>query len=508
MHTAFGSAAGVDMVRRYPVEVDWTLQRHPVWRTIIIAVLGFLSLAAWAVSSPAGSSPDDDFHLTSIWCAQGERVGLCENITEKSVDVPNNVVHAPCFAFNKDVTAACQDNLGTELVSMGRANELEHSYPGGFYWVMSWFAGPDVTLSVILMRLFNAALFVGMTAATLLLIKRKWRGPLALGIAVTIVPLGMFIVPSTNPSSWTLYAPAFVFLLLRTLARNTGVSARSVGLAVSAAAIAAIASSARGDAAMFVVIAAGLALLAEWRTRWWRNPLMHASGVLIGAVALVTAVTSRQSGAASTGLSDPSTSSQASLGLLLRNIVDVPGLYAGVLGNWNLGWLDTPIPSMVWVGLTMALGALAVSAISYKERYRELRIPAFAAGFMLVIPLAVAQSSGAAIGSYVQPRYVLPLLALTLVALMTTSSTRIMISRVQANITITVVIVANAIALTTNTLRYTTGLSNITAGTGGIAATDMLTVGLGTLAFAAVACFPRLLKSLPEADGKDALLHE
>ena len=27
---------------------------------------------AWSLASPAGSSPDDDFHLASIWCATGD----------------------------------------------------------------------------------------------------------------------------------------------------------------------------------------------------------------------------------------------------------------------------------------------------------------------------------------------------------------------------------------------------------------------------------------------------
>lgn len=485
MRTARGLASGIDMVRRYPVGVDLTLQRHPVWRTIVIALLGFIALAAWGLSSPAGSSPDDDFHLTSIWCAQGERAGMCEDITDTSVNVPDNVVHAPCFAFNKDVTGACQANLSNELVSMGRANILEHSYPGGFYWTMSWFAGPDVTLSVMLMRLFNAALFVAMTTATFLLIERTWRGPLALGIAVTIVPLGMFIIPSTNPSSWTLYAPAFIFLLVRSLLR-TNDRTRTIAISTAAAAIATISSSARSDSAVFALFAVALAAIAEWGA-WFKRPAFYVVSALISTVALWSLAAGRQTGAASGGLNgDATDAARGSIGLLIRNIVDLPGLLIGSLGTWNLGWLDTPMPSGVWAVMIAAFGSVVISAIAFKVRLREIWVSALAAFALCAVPLAIAQSSAATVGGFVQPRYVLPLLALALIALTTTPTQRNLVNRRQERILLWAVALANVLALAANTVRYSVGLSteqlaNAASTTGAIV--------LGTVATACILGF-------------------
>lgn len=445
------------MLRRYPVGVDWRLQRHPVWRGSVFALLGFLALAAWAFSSPAGSSPDDDYHLTSIWCAQGERAGLCEDITDSSVSVPDNVVHAPCFAFNKDISGACQQNLSTELVEMGRANNLEHSYPPGFYWAMSWFAGPDVTLSVLLMRLFNAALFVSMAAATFILIEPKWRQPLAVGMAVTIVPLGVFIIPSTNPSSWTLYAPAFVFLLVRSMlrARDRG---RVVSLAATVLATLAIASSARSDAAVFTVFAIALAALTEWRA-WFKRPAFYAVAAGSGGISLASLLMGRQTGAASGGLNEAATEAgRGSLALLARNIIDLPGLLIGSLGTWNLGWLDTPMPSMVWVSMLIAFGSVVIAAICFKASLRELWAPGIAFAMLCAVPLAISQSSASPIGSYVQPRYVLPLLALSTITLLTTQSERFDINLRQREIAFILVTVAFVIALATNNIRYTIGM--------------------------------------------------
>ena len=37
----------------------------------LVPLLAILALACWALASPVGSSPDDNFHLASIWCAGG-----------------------------------------------------------------------------------------------------------------------------------------------------------------------------------------------------------------------------------------------------------------------------------------------------------------------------------------------------------------------------------------------------------------------------------------------------
>ena len=54
-----------------------------------------LALLSWGLSSPPGSSPDDDYHLASIWCAAGEVDGRCEAATDPDERfVPPGVRHA------------------------------------------------------------------------------------------------------------------------------------------------------------------------------------------------------------------------------------------------------------------------------------------------------------------------------------------------------------------------------------------------------------------------------
>lgn len=466
------------------------MMRRPAWRATVSVVFAFLALAAWAVSSPSGSSPDDDFHLASIWCGQGERPGICDNITSETATVPQNVAGAPCFAYATDVTAACQANIPDATITLGRVNAIEHSYPGGFYWVMSWFVSPNVWASVLAMRLFNIAVFLALASATVLLIERAWRAPLLIGIAATIVPLGMFIIPSTNPSSWTLYAPVWVFLTMRSLAR-AGRGGRAWALAATAVTAAAVAAAARSDAAIFVVLAVGLAALTEWR-RWYRSGWWLSTAAAIALVSAVSVLAGRQSASAGAGLNgDTTDAARSSLLLLIRNILDLPGLLFGSLGTWNLGWLDTPMPSTVWAGTLFVLGGLVMTAICLKAQRRELVIPLIAASALVVVPLVVSQTSGAPIGAFVQPRYVLPLLVLTLVSLLTTQTHRVMISARQLNISLVVLVAANLIALTTNAMRYSIGLksANLSASAVSIGQLILLiaTILVGGLATAALA---------------------
>ena len=90
-------------------------------RSIAVTVLvGLLLLVvgwSWAVSSPIGSSPDDDFHLGSIWCGSFADDGLCregEPLPEgwqREVLVPAPIARSTfdCFISRPDTSAHCAD---------------------------------------------------------------------------------------------------------------------------------------------------------------------------------------------------------------------------------------------------------------------------------------------------------------------------------------------------------------------------------------------------------------
>ncbi len=178
-----------------------------------------MALGAWALASPVGASPDEDYHLVSIWCGQGLRDGVCEaaHIPEART-IPHVLLESPCYNFVPEVSAVCQAEeyavASEDLVPTERGNFVG-DYPPVFYAAMSVFVGDDISVSVVLIRLVNALVFVLVLGAVYAASTPGLRRALLLGVAVTAVPLAMFLIPSVNPSSWAILAvPSLLVAIL------------------------------------------------------------------------------------------------------------------------------------------------------------------------------------------------------------------------------------------------------------------------------------------------------
>src|SRR5690606_18301480 len=125
------------------------------FRAIWLApLLALVALGGWVFASPAGSSPDDDYHLVSIWCAAGDRTALCEQSGDPTTRmVSRALLDINCFARDSTESAACQTDVleREELVETDRGNFVG-AYPPVFYNVMSLFAGHDIQTSILIMR--------------------------------------------------------------------------------------------------------------------------------------------------------------------------------------------------------------------------------------------------------------------------------------------------------------------------------------------------------------------
>ena len=231
---------------------------------VAIPLFAFLTLCVWSFASPVGSSPDDDFHLASIWCGLGERTGLCE-LPDDSSDaaptsrmVPAALVNSPCFAFKPEQNASCWDPTVEELMLVERAN-VDNLYPRLFYSAASLFASSDPQLSVIAIRLANSAFAVAFLSAVCFALPRSVRPALLISVIATSIPLGVFIYASTNPSSWAMLSAATVWTSLYGATRASG---RRRWLLCALALIGAVlGAGARADAAIFAVYGVALALL-------------------------------------------------------------------------------------------------------------------------------------------------------------------------------------------------------------------------------------------------------
>ena len=113
---------------------------------LLLALFAFLT--SWAFASPLGATPDENFHMASIWCAEGERDGACMVNDDETVHaVPVSIPMQVCYAFNPTAAATCQPEVyevGTkefQVTAVGNFGERAGEYPGLFYTVMSQFVG-------------------------------------------------------------------------------------------------------------------------------------------------------------------------------------------------------------------------------------------------------------------------------------------------------------------------------------------------------------------------------
>ena len=384
------------------------------WWALPIAF--FVMCSGWALTSPVGSAPDDDFHLSSIWCAQGFKPGVCEEspANPSARLVPASVVGASdCFRFKADVSAGCATPIMDDaaLVETTRVNVTEKLYPPGFHAVMSVFVGPDVEQSVLVMRLFNVALAALVIAALLRLTPPGVASAATVAITATFVPLGLFVTASTNPSAWSIIGIggywAFALAYLR---HRDWRDRRGLLLAAATVITAAMAIGSRVDASAYVVLATVIAItLAGWK----RSALTPGRLIFLAVVAATATVTYitvspvdvvAPSGAAM-GTTDPGA------GLFLTNLVYLPTLFQGIVGGWNLGWNDTLMPPFIPVVGTIVVGALLYRGLQ-EPTGRKLAATALAAGALVVVPIVFLQSQRLGVGEVVQPRYLLPLLTL------------------------------------------------------------------------------------------------
>jgi hypothetical protein len=424
-------------------------------------VLALLALVCWAMSSPPGSSPDDEFHLTSIWCATGEQPGTCEAVPDepKSRAVIADLADAgECFKFQSSVSADCLDRAAPSdpLVETGRGN-FAGSYPPVYYTAVGIFAGPDFTdAAVVLLRVLNAVLFLSIATALHFLLPVRLRPTSMWMWIISVVPLGLFLITSNNPSAWAVISGGSVWLA--TLGYFASDGWRRWSLLALAALVTLMGAGARADAAAYAAIGVVVAaVLSAERSRRYLISVAPFVGALL-LIVLVFVLT-RQSGVLTAGLTGHSEPSPLPIHeLVIKNLLEVPSLWAGAFGTWPLGWLDTPMPAVVWVGALGVFGAMVFAGVRSMS-WRKAVALAIVAVALITVPVWVLVQSRVIVGAEVQPRYILPLVVmLGGVALVQVAGRRIDITTAQMWLVGGALVIANGVALHTNIRRYISGL--------------------------------------------------
>lgn len=188
----------------------------PMVKQVAIATCAlFVAMSAWAFSAPIGegATPDERFHIGSIWCANGIDEDSCLDFL-----IPDNRGYylavakfddGSCFLDNPADVVRCK----TPKVESYPANfDL---YPSSYYRIMNLLVTSHPTLSVLAMRLMNGLIAVSLFAGVLLLAKRRERMAWLTGYIFTILPMTMFLTASVHPSGWAVTGVSTSWLFLQ-----------------------------------------------------------------------------------------------------------------------------------------------------------------------------------------------------------------------------------------------------------------------------------------------------
>jgi hypothetical protein len=299
------------------------------------------------------SSPDDDFHLASIWCAWGQRASGCRLLGEPdpsgplAVDIdPLGPYVSDCMAFHPETSGSCifvRPDGTTGLVEdrnyPSRANN--GGYPRLFYATMRLLVTPNVQLSIVVMRWVNFMIAGCLLLGSSALLGSANRGRVRFGALIASVPLGLFIFASTNPSSWAVSGVLALFVAVVAGLTDSRPRRQYLAGAVALAAVV-LACGSRPDSSYFCALALGAAVIVGrfWRIRSWQRlvRVLAAPGVAF-AVAFLTRPATIVASAGQRPVPKP--------GDLINNTLQVLAFYVGDFAT-SLGWNDTHMPTVAW----------------------------------------------------------------------------------------------------------------------------------------------------------------
>ena len=361
------------------------------------------------------------------------------------------------------MSAACQgDGFGADLTTDRESRDSGNFaglYPPVYYFAMSLFAGDDLQSSALVMRAVNALFFVGLVTAVFFLLPVRRRPTLLIALAVTLVPLGMTLIPSNNPSGWAILSAGTLWIALLGYFETTGIRRALLGVVAAVATL--VGAGARADSALYAGVA--ILVVVALTARRGRDYLILA--ILPFTLSLIAAAAflgSSQSSAIGTGLT-AEVQGNSTYELIVQNFLELPALLTGGLGTWNLGWFDTALPAIVPFAACAALGGAILIGIASPGRRKSWA--AFAVLALVVsVPMYLLYKSDALVGTQVQPRYILPLIVLLVgIVLLESPGRPLSATRGQVFALAGGIVVANAVSLHATMRRYVTG-TGVTGG--------------------------------------------
>ena len=449
--------------------------RRTWWASFVLtSVLAGL----WCLASPVYAGPDEPSHvIRAVALDHGQLTGselsprLKRQLREGRQDylmVRVPAYYGPtgkptCFAYLSNVTAQCSV-LARSVREVDGATYVARQPPAYYAAVgmASWLR--QTGSSAIYVMRFLSVLIASAFAATAIMAVRRSRGSrvVAVGLAIAITPMVLFMSSVVNPSALEITASLVVWVCGLILVFNAPrrVDRRLVTAVGIAGCVLALARQ-LGPLWLGLVTLTILGVSNEpalrnlARSNWVRlwAALIAASSVFQVAWGLIEKPLDVSRSGRSLGHADAPEVLRTTLGATSVR-------YREMIGNF--GWLDTASPAVTWALWTAVLAFLLFAAVVWVTRRQMLVVLGLLLAAIVVPVVIESLEFGSASYSW-QGRYTLPIaVGIPILAAVTIGSTERGREIVTGRVVLTIGVllaVAHFFAFAQNLRRYTVGYS-------------------------------------------------
>ncbi len=383
---------------------------RPFGADLLFFVFAMVLIVTWVVATPRWAVPDETVHVFKAFGTAHRQLLGHEIVTDPPT--PSNfrrfdgpielgVGDLRCYFYKPNVPAGCDVGADPNLVSSAAR------YPPYYYALVGGGARlVGESTNVHAYRVASALLCsVGLVIAFALIRRSKSRRLTPL-ILVTLTPMALYMMCSVNPNATEIAGFIMIWAMVVRLCTDDELS-KNMTLAMSATAAALVLS--RPISAVWLVCLAAVVMIAvdpQRRREFFRWPYLVRLVVPLAISVLASIVWLNY---AKFEVGNEQVASAMPLGEVLRfSIEQWPEYYRQTIGV--LGWLDTRLPTVTYVGWSVALALVAAIHLIRSTARNWLTLAALVAAW-LVLPLAINAFTAADAGLTFQGRYSLPILA-------------------------------------------------------------------------------------------------
>ena len=433
-------------------------QRRTFIAVFMLVVAVVAASLAWVVASPVGASPDEDYHVGSMWCPPPVDETGCQISTkdgEKAVMVPQSLAkeHVTCYAFDHNNSAQCSLNASDDVLAP-TVRWDDGNYPWGYYQFAHLFVQHSTNRAVLALRAVNTLLAIGLVGGIIALSDSGLRRAIGVALTAAWLPMGFYFIAGMNPSSWAMTG-TFAFAA-GLLAATRSAGARRVGLIACAVAGAVLACTSRGDSAFFLfVVTVALAFAVPASKRIVPEAILACVASVVGIWVMA------RTNVAASHLGSGNELAEYSLKhIAWLNVSSLPNYLRGFVGHLlGPGWNDVSYQGTVSYGASVVVVAVALWSLR-SLTWRKALSAVTVAGAIMGVPVVIGMRGHFNNVLVYQPRYMLPLLAVFFLLWFVVADGPPFASRPQIALLLGLSAAVHSLALHIVIQRYTRGMDD------------------------------------------------